>query len=150
MLDSRIAETGIAPLDALEHFQRRSGDMGALASFAGYCRALAGEHNVSALELQHYPGFTDRITAEYAQALMQRTGVASALVLHRVGVIPAGDCIVLVAATSQHRREAFQFVEQMMDWLKTDAPLWKREHSDSGARWIEPTAADYERREKLS
>jgi molybdopterin synthase catalytic subunit len=71
------------------------------------------------------------------------------LVIHRVGAIPAGEAIVLVAAQSNHRAAAFAAVAELMDYLKTDAPLWKREITASGSRWIEPTEADHARRARL-
>lgn len=68
--------------------------------------------------------------------------------IHRIGAVPAGEPIVLVAALSSHRAAAFAAVSEMMDYLKTDAPFWKREQGPDGARWIDPTAADYARREE--
>lgn len=124
----------------------RGDDIGAIASFIGYCRASAAQGTVKHLELDHYPGFTEREVARLADQIAERHSLSALLVIHRVGIIPARDPIVLVAAQSQHRAAAFAAVAEMMDYLKTDAPFWKREAGPEGARWIEPTAADYARR----
>lgn len=124
----------------------RDGEAGALASFVGYCRTASAAGAVSQLELDHYPGFTEREVSRLAHDVAARHDLLDLLVIHRVGIIPANDPIVLVAALSRHRAEAFAATVEMMDYLKTDAPFWKRETGPEGARWIEPTAADYARR----
>jgi molybdenum cofactor biosynthesis protein B len=124
----------------------RGSEVGAIASFVGYCRASAGA--VEALELQHYPGFTEREVERLAQQVLQRHALDDVLVIHRIGAIEAGAPIVLVAAMSAHRAAAFAAVAELMDYLKTDAPFWKREVGASGAHWIEPTATDYARRQE--
>lgn len=121
---------------------------GALASFVGYCRGHTHDGVVTALELQHYPGFTEAEIERLARQVSAKHALTALLVIHRVGVIPAGDAIVLVAAQSAHRAAAFAAVEEMMDYLKTDAPFWKREAGPDGARWIEPTSDDYARRQE--
>lgn len=126
--------------------ERRRDEVGAIASFVGYCRASSARGTVKHLELDHYPGFTEGEVARLARQVAKRHRLDAMLVIHRVGVIPARDPIVLVAAQSQHRTEAFAAVTEMMDYLKTDAPFWKREAGPDEARWIEPTAADYARR----
>lgn len=136
------------PIDAdteLAAFAEARGDeTGAIASFVGYCRAEAGR--VETLELTHYPGFTEKEIARMAQDIARRCAVSDLLVVHRVGAIATGEAIVVVAAASRHRADAFKAVEALMDCLKTDAPLWKREIGPGGARWIEPTADDLARR----
>jgi molybdopterin synthase catalytic subunit len=124
----------------------RDGDTGALASFVGYCRTTSANGPVSQLELDHYPGFTEAEVSRLAHSVAARHDLLDLLVIHRIGVILANDPIVLVAALSRHRAEAFAAVAEMMDYLKTDAPFWKRETGPDGSRWIEPTAADYARR----
>lgn len=127
---------------------QRNGEAGALASFVGYCRAHTGDDAVQRLELQHYPGFTDVEVHRLAQAVLARHNLLDLLVIHRVGAIAAGEAIVLVAALSSHRAAAFAAVGEMMDYLKTDAPMWKREVGIAGAQWIEPTAEDHARRQE--
>lgn len=126
----------------------RDNQCGALASFVGYCRGQASDGAVTALELQHYPGFTEAEIERLAKKTSIKHALAALVVMHRVGVIPAGEAIVLVAAQSGHRASAFAAVEEMMDYLKTDAPIWKREVAPGGARWIEPTSEDYARRQE--
>jgi molybdopterin synthase catalytic subunit len=141
-----IIDASFDPGAALRAFSESSGDIGAIVSFVGYCRAQTRGQAVTALELQSYPGFTERVIATYADALHARANIEHLLVTHRTGMVAPGEAIVLVAARARHRAEAFAAVEQMMDWLKTDAPFWKREHTSDGARWIEPSAQDYAKR----
>lgn len=151
MIRTLITAEPFSPERALRAFmESRADSIGAIASFIGYCRASAAQGAVEHLELDHYPGFTDAEVARLAHLVAERHGLAALLVVHRVGVIPAGEPIVLVAAQSQHRAEAFAAVAEMMDYLKTDAPFWKRESGPDGAHWIEPTAADYARRAEHS
>jgi molybdopterin synthase catalytic subunit len=133
-------------LELSAFMESRGDDIGAIASFIGYCRTSSAQGAVKHLELDHYPGFTEREVACLADRAAKRHGLDALLVIHRVGIIPAGDPIVLVAAQSRHRADAFAAVVETMDYLKTDAPFWKRESGPEGARWIEPTAADYARR----
>ncbi len=139
------AEPFFPEIELRAFFEGRGGDIGAIANFVGYCRDVSKRGAVEHLELDHYPGFTDAEVARLAQRVAERRQLAALLVIHRVGIIPAREPIVLVAAQSQHRAEAFAAVAEMMDYLKTDAPFWKREVGATGRRWIEPTAADYAR-----
>lgn len=144
MIEVRIIAAPFAPDAETARFAAaRARDVGALASFVGYCR---GEGSVTGLELDQYPGFTEAEVRRAAEHVAAQHGVRDALVIHRVGAIAAGEAIVLVAAMSPHRAAAFAAVSDIMDRLKTDAPIWKRELSADGARWIEPTAADHARR----
>ena len=144
-----VAAAPFAPAHEVARFAAARGDQcGALASFVGYCRGHAGESSVTALELEHYPGFTESEIKRLAQQASAKNALDALLVIHRVGHIPAGEAIVLVAAQSAHRANTFAAVEEMMDYLKTDAPLWKRESGADGARWIEPTTEDYARRQE--
>jgi molybdopterin synthase catalytic subunit len=127
---------------------QRGNDAGALASFVGYCRGRAEDGAIERLELEHYPGFTEAEVERLAQAVAAKHALLDLLIIHRIGAISAGEPIVLVAALSRHRAAAFAAVSEMMDYLKTDAPLWKREIGAKGARWIEPTAEDRARRQE--
>ncbi len=130
----------------LAAFARGRANDGALASFVGYCRGQHGEEAVSALELTHYPGFSDEAILRIGERCAARHAINAGLILHRTGVVFPGDAIVLVAALSPHRADALAAVEEMIDALKTDAPLWKREITTAGMRWIEPTTSDWSRR----
>lgn len=129
------------PLDApalLEAFQAANPMAGAIASFVGQVRGAG----VEALDLEIYDGFTQ----PHAQAGLApiAADVAGFLVAHRFGRLLPGETIVVAAAASPHRRAALQAVDRAMDWLKTEAVFWKREHGRDGARWIEPRSRDYE------
>lgn len=136
-----IVAEAFAPEKELAAFTR-SGHAGALASFVGYCRAESHTGPVERIELEHYPGFTEAHVSQIARAVCDRDDILDILVIHRVGVIPAGEAIVLVAALSAHRAPALDAVGTLMDYLKTEAPIWKREVVAGAGRWIEPTAED--------
>ena len=114
-------------------------DVGGIASFLGVCR---GDDGLSALVLEHYPGMTERAIEAMIDDAMRRFDIRAARVVHRVGALQPLDQIVLVAVTSAHRSQAFQACEFLMDYLKTQAPFWKKEHGPDGARWVDARAAD--------
>jgi molybdopterin synthase catalytic subunit len=126
----------------------RAGDggVGAVASFVGTVRdsTHGGEsgQGVSAMELEHYPGMTERAIEAMIDTALQRFDIRAARVVHRVGLLQVGEQIVLVAVTSAHRGQAFQACEFLMDWLKTQAPFWKKETTPDGARWVDARVAD--------
>jgi molybdopterin synthase catalytic subunit len=113
---------------------------GAVASFLGMARGAAGQ--AVALELEAYPGFTEGRIAEFVETAIDRFALQDARVIHRVGPIGPGEPIVLVLTASPHRREALQACDYLMDYLKSRAPLWKKEYGPEGAWWVEPTARD--------
>lgn len=114
-------------------------DVGGVVSFTGLCRLDGG---VTSLELEVYPGFTEARIAHEAEAVMTDHALVDLLVIHRVGRIAPGEAIVFVAAAAGHRRAAFEGADRMMDYLKSRAPFWKREHAAAGSRWVEPRAQD--------
>lgn len=119
-------------------------DIGAVVTFLGLCRDEHGR--LAALELEHYPGMAEAEIGRIAAEAAARWPVAGLIVIHRYGRIAAGENIVLVAATSSHRQAAFEAASFLMDFLKTRAPFWKREHLADGTtgEWVEATAADDE------
>ncbi|HJT42168.1 MAG TPA: molybdenum cofactor biosynthesis protein MoaE [Rhizomicrobium sp.] len=121
-------------------------DAGALVSFVGVCRAATDGTPVRELRIDQYPGFTVKEITRLAEDVSVRWECPDLLVVHRVGVIAPGDAIVLVAALATHRGNAFEAVRILMDYLKTDAPLWKQEHGPQGRRWIESRPEDCARR----
>ena len=122
----------------------REGDagVGAVASFIGTVRDRSDGTRVSAMELEHYPGMTERAIETMIDAAMQRFDIRAARVVHRVGPLQPCDQIVLVAVSSPHRAAAFQACEFLMDYLKTQAPFWKKESTPEGARWVDARVAD--------
>ena len=124
----------------------RSGDggVGAVVSFIGTVRDRhgAGLAEVSAMELEHYPGMTERAIEAMIDAAMARFDLRGARVIHRVGLLAPLDQIVLVAVSSAHRGEAFKGCEFLMDYLKTQAPFWKKETTPDGARWVDARVTD--------
>jgi molybdopterin synthase catalytic subunit len=117
-------------------------DIGAVVTFTGLCRSENGA--LAALELEHYPGMAeDEITAVAAEAL-RRWPLQGVTCIHRFGIIPAGANIVLVVTASPHRRAAFEAADFLMDFLKTRAPFWKKEHLPNGETraWVEAKAED--------
>jgi molybdopterin synthase catalytic subunit len=114
---------------------------GAVVSFTGLARGEAGA--TQALELEAYPGFTEIEIARIAEAARTRFDLQDYLIVHRIGEIAPGEPIVFVATASAHRRAAFEAADHLMDYLKSRAPFWKKEHGPEGSRWIEPTEQDH-------
>ena len=144
----RVTAEAFDPQAEVAAFTAGRHDAGALVNFVGTCRAKTGDVVVEELRIDHYPGFTEKEIARLAAETAKRFDCPDLLVVHRIGVIRPGEAIVLVAALSIHRANAFKAVESLMDYLKTDAPLWKKESGPQGARWIEPRAEDHARRAK--
>ncbi|MDE2371595.1 MAG: molybdopterin synthase catalytic subunit MoaE [Burkholderiales bacterium] len=128
-----------AEVDAL-----RAGDagVGAIATFVGTVRDRNDGSAVTALELEHYPGMTESAIEAMIDEAMRRFDIRAARVVHRVGPLAVGDQIVLVAVTSAHRAMAFQACEFLIDYLKTQAPFWKKETTPEGSRWVDARVAD--------
>jgi molybdopterin synthase catalytic subunit len=116
-------------------------DVGATAVFVGTVRSAADDP-VLQLELEHYPGMTERCIGEIVEEARRRWSLLSARVIHRVGALQPGDQIVYVGVTSSHRGDAFQACEFIMDYLKTRAPFWKRETTRAGTHWVEARCSD--------
>jgi molybdopterin synthase catalytic subunit len=106
-------------------------------SFSGICRGSEGGGRIAALTLEHYPGMAEAEIKRHADAAMSRWPLTGLTVIHRVGRITPGENIVLVLTASQHRQAAFQAAEFLMDYLKANAPFWKREEGGGGAGWVE-------------
>ena len=137
----RLSEERFDPGALLSDFCQGRSEVGAVASFTGIARAEAGATTI--LELEAYPGFTEAAIGKIAEQARERFGLADLLILHRVGKIVPGEPIVFVATAASHRREAFEACDYLMDYLKSRAPFWKKEHGPAGERWIEPHARDH-------
>ncbi len=122
----------------------RAGDagVGAVASFIGTVRDRNDGQGVSAMELEHYPGMTERAIEAMIDEAFRRFEILGARVIHRVGLLQPQDQIMMVAVTSAHRGQAFQACEFLMDYLKTQAPFWKKEQTPDGARWVDARSSD--------
>ena len=122
----------------------RAGDprVGAVCAFVGTVRDRNDGQSVSTLELEHYPGMTEKAIEAMVDEARQRFDMYGARVIHRVGRLEPEAQIVLVAVTSAHRGESFQACEFLMDYLKTQAPFWKKEDTPEGARWVDARVSD--------
>ena len=127
-----------------EILQLRRGNpgIGAIASFIGLVRDLNENGEISEMLLEHYPGMTEKALAEIVAEAKHRWDIIDALVIHRIGSLKPADQIVLVAVSSAHRHEAFAACEFIMDYLKTRAPFWKKEHTPHGGRWVDARESD--------
>src|SRR4051812_31432512 len=128
----------------VEVAQLRAGDarVGAVVSFIGTVRDMSDGAGVSEMELEHYPGMTEKALEDIVAQAHARWSIFDALVIHRVGPLQPLDQIVLVAVTSAHRGDAFSACEFIMDYLKTQAPFWKKEQTPQGARWVDARVTD--------
>ncbi|MES2264205.1 MAG: molybdopterin synthase catalytic subunit MoaE [Pseudomonadota bacterium] len=124
--------------------QLRAGNagVGAIVTFVGTVRDLNEGADVAEMELEHYPGMTEQAIEAIVDQARQRWPLYGALVIHRVGPLKPTEQIVLVAVTSAHRGDAFAACEFIIDYLKTEAPLWKKEQTPSGARWVDARVSD--------
>jgi len=117
-------------------------DIGAVVSFSGICRGTEGNAPIAALTLEHYPEMAEAEIKRHADEAMSRWPLQGLTVIHRVGRIMPGENIVLVVTASQHRQAAFAAAEFLMDYLKANAPFWKREESADGTSWVEARPHD--------
>jgi len=122
----------------------QDGRVGAVCSFVGTVRdRTAGEPGaIQSMELEHYPGMTEKSIEDMIDAAHKRFDIFGARVIHRVGLLAPLDQIVMVAVTSAHRGESFAACEFLMDYLKTQAPFWKKEQTPAGARWVDAHVSD--------
>ncbi len=126
----------------LSDFARDRTDTGAVVSFTGLCRAEGGA--AQALLLDAYPGFTEAAIIAVVDDAMVRFQLDDVLILHRIGRIEPGEAIVFVATAASHRRAAFEAADRLMDYLKSQAPFWKKSIGPDGERWIDPRPQDYQ------
>lgn len=140
----KVSETPFDPAATIAAFQKKNAGAGAIVTFSGNVRPRAGDAAVTALELEHFPGVTERSIAEIESAALARWPVSDVEIVHRAGRLAPGEPIVLVCVAADHRREAFEAADFLMDYLKTEAMFWKKEQRGSRADWIEPRRADYD------
>jgi molybdopterin synthase catalytic subunit len=131
----------------VENLRAHDPSVGAVCAFVGTVRDRHGEpnpatHAVQSLELEHYPGMTEQSIEAILDQAHARFCIVSARVIHRVGLLQPLDQIVLVAITAAHRGESFQACEFVMDYLKTQAPFWKKEQTPNGSHWVDARVSD--------
>ena len=117
-------------------------DIGALVTFIGICRGAESGEPIAALTLEHYPGMAEAEIGRHADEALSRWPLQGLTIVHRFGRIAPGENIVLVVTASPHRQAAFEAAEFLMDYLKTNAPFWKREESKQGTSWVEAREHD--------
>lgn len=128
-----------APFDfgaEAEAFSSGRHDMGAVVTFTGVVRDFGGGR-LDAMEIEHYPGMTQKALEKIANEAVERWSLGDALVIHRYGRMEPGEKIMMVATAAPHRKDAFEAAEYLMDYLKSRAPFWKKEHSvDGETDWV--------------
>ena len=137
-VQSEDFDTG-AELAALRGQDR---SVGAVAAFIGTVRDVNANAQVASMTLEHYPGMTEKALVAIIAEAKSRWDIVDALIIHRVGALRPADQIVLVGVTSAHRGDAFAACEFIIDYLKTQAPFWKKEDTPTGPRWVEARASD--------
>lgn len=139
----RISADCFDPEAEIAAFRQYLQNAGGMVSFTGLVRPSGQDGAVTALDLQHYPGITERGIEEMLDEVASRWPLEAALVIHRVGTIQPHEAIVLVVTASEHRRAAFEAADLLMDYLKSRALFWKSETGAQGRVWIEPRDEDY-------
>ncbi len=149
MQSTKLARVSIQSADfdvSSEVARLRQGDLGvgAVCAFVGTVRdrTKGSVDAIQSMELEHYPGMTEKAIEAMIDEAHQRFDILGARVIHRIGLLQPADQIVLVAVTSAHRGESFQACEFLMDYLKTQAPFWKKETTLEGAKWVDARVAD--------
>ncbi|AGI65924.1 molybdopterin-converting factor subunit MoaE [Octadecabacter antarcticus 307] len=136
----RVQAMPFDPGGELNVFSASVAGAGAIVSFTGVVRDVAG--GLSGMEIEHYPGMTEKALSAIRGEAMQRWDLADALVIHRIGQLEAHESIMMVATASQHRKSAFEAAEFLMDYLKSRAPFWKKEITLDGSDWVDSKAED--------
>ena len=126
----------------IEVLRAQNKRIGAICTFIGTVRDRNDGLNVSSMELEHYPGMTENAIEAMIDDACKRFDIFGARVVHRIGLLQPLDQVVLVAVTSAHRGESFKACEFLMDYLKTQAPFWKKEQTPDGARWVDARVSD--------
>jgi molybdopterin synthase catalytic subunit len=154
-MDIRVQREPFDQGHELSRFSKTHAGSGAICSFTGQMRDFRGSARahgaqIATMELEHYPGMAERQLAELARETQTRWPLDGLCVIHRFGVLRPTEAIVFVATASAHRGEAFAACEFLMDWLKTQAPFWKKETGADGAQWVDALSADADRASRWS
>lgn len=148
MFDVRVQESRFDMGEEVNRLIQARTDMGAVATFTGYVRDFNERPDVVALTLEHYPGMTEQQLHHITELAAQRWPLLGGCIIHRVGRMQPGDPIVLVIVASAHRQAAFDACNFIMDYLKTKAPFWKKEHTLSGDYWVSSRISDTQAAER--
>lgn len=136
-----VARVEEAPFDLQAELQGFGADAGAIVTFQGVVRSEDGR--LTALEIEHYPGMTQKALTSYGEEAARRFGLSDWKIIHRFGRLEVGEVIMMVATAARHRQAAFTGAEYLMDWLKSRAPFWKREITTDGpGDWVEAKDSD--------
>ena len=148
MMDKIVVQTEDFDLTSeVELIKSTNSSIGAVVSFIGTVRDLISESLIS-LTLEHYPGMTEKSLRSIADKARKKWEIESVTIIHRVGTLGIGDQIVLVITSSKHRQAAFDSCNYIMDFLKTDAPFWKKEVSDKEEKWVGKRESDEEQKKR--
>lgn len=148
MMDKIVVQTEDFDLTSeVELIKSTNSSIGAVVSFIGTVRDLTSESLIS-LTLEHYPGMTEKSLRLIADKARKKWEIESVTIIHRVGTLGIGDQIVLVITSSKHRQAAFDSCNYIMDFLKTDAPFWKKEVSDKEEKWVGKRESDEEQKKR--
>lgn len=129
-----VSDAPFDPGEMLTSFTASANGAGAIVSFTGLVRDEGG--TLSRMDIEHYPGMTERALEAIAKEATERWSLKDALVIHRYGALQTGEVIMMVATASRHRKDAFEAADFLMDYLKSRAPFWKKEFSKSGQSWV--------------
>ncbi len=146
----KVQAQSFDPGAEINSFLARNSNSGGVASFIGQVRDFQSDSNnpnrkISTLELEHYPEMTEKELGRICREAESRWPMDDTLIIHRHGLMHPGDTIVLVCTAATHRGDAFAACEFLMDWLKTQAPFWKRESTEEGTTWVEAKTSDTDR-----
>ncbi|VAW05866.1 Molybdopterin synthase catalytic subunit MoaE [hydrothermal vent metagenome] len=134
-MDVRVQQAAFDAGDEANRFTARQQGMGAIVTFTGIVRD-PGQGKLHAMEIEHYPGMTQKALEQIAADALARWALGDVLIIHRFGRLAPQEQIMMVATSSKHRKDAFEAAEFLMDYLKSRAPFWKRELSNEGGEWV--------------
>ena len=143
-----VQETDFDLNQETQHLLKKTQFVGAMASFIGFVRARNDGDEVIGLRLEHYPGMTEQAIEAIAEEAILRWELGGVTIIHRVGALSLNDQIVLVLVASEHRHKAFEACEYIMDYLKSEAPLWKEETTGKGKRWLQAKQSDFDAQQR--
>ena len=138
----KVQNEDFNPQQVVDALCKGRADIGAVVTFVGRVRDSAKSESISAMELEHYPGMTEKALQGIVNQAHQRWQLQGVSIIHRVGKLEPAEQIVMVAVASPHRGEAFQACEFMIDFLKMRAPFWKKEYTEQGAHWVDARESD--------